>query len=612
MVPELLVLALDFHRAPLRYPHLTEPNHPLPKAFDTLLNAFATAVTPQNIDATAAALGRPPARIEEAARFFVRQVLLAPGADHYRVLGLSRSAGAPTVREHYHLLVRLFHPDRSGDEDELDTPLTARINDAYNTLRDPDARRRYDKDMAPFGAGDDAESDPAAFFRASGPIAGESPPAGTLPRRLRRLSALLLLALAAAGIAFPLLRMANAPALRANLDKNAGGAPGPSYLRQDAMPKPDTEPQTNRANGSPPPVIGEPPQLGGEELPAGVTTREQIRNAAVRRNAGPRQPVRPAEYAPAPPATPATPAATPIGTPTASKQKHDSPKHAPAPAKPNLGTPPERAAHPTAATPPPAPKPRAAQAARGSAPPARHQTAAEHPSGHPTTAVKPAPIRPPSAPAAPAGRPTPPAAQVKAAPPEPDRVPVPRSQALSSHHPKAPRAPPRSSDRRHVKQRLAGKGQARTGGKRGDKASNPKAPAAPKAPTRDPDRYDAAQRVDGLIRRFARSYETGDAGGFAALFTPNAQVNEGRGAAFIRSDYAAFFARVPERRLEVRHLSWRAAPDGKLAVRASVGLAVRDRGRSQWRRLAGVVDFEVVETHRGLRISKMIYSLRPP
>jgi len=598
MVPELLVLALDFHRGPLRYPHLTEPNRPLPKAFDTLLNAFAAALTPQNIDATAAAVGRNPARIEEAARFFVRQVLLAPGADHYRVLGLSRSAAAPTVRQHYHLLVRLFHPDRSGDEDELDTRLTTRINDAYNTLRDPDARRRYDEDLAPFGADDDGESDPAAFFRASGPIAGDSPPAGPqppLPRRLRRLSALLLLALAAAGIAFPLLQIANAPALRANLDKNAGGVPGPSYLRQDAMPNP--------AHGSPPPVIGEPPPLGGEELPAGVTTREQIRNAAMRRNAGPRQPARPAESAPAP-------AVTPIGT----KPKHDSPKDASAPAaaKPNLGTPPQPAAPPTAATPPPSPKPSAGQAAGVSAPPARHQTAAERPPSHPTTAVKPASIHPPSAPAAPAGRPTPPAAQIKAAPPEPDPVPVRRSQAPSSRHPKAPRAPPRSSGRRHVKQRLASNGQARTGGRRGDKAPNPKAPAAPKAPTRASDRFDAAQRLDRLIRRFARSYEAGDAGGFAALFTPNAQVNEGRGAAFIRSDYAAFFARVPERRLEVRRLNWRAAPDGKLAVRASVGLAVRDKGRSQWRRLAGVVDFEVVETHRGLRISKLIYSLRPP
>ena len=82
MAPELLILALDFYRHPLRYRHLTEPRQPLPDVFDSLLSDFAAALSPQNIESVALKLGQTPADIEKAARFFIRQVLVVPEADH--------------------------------------------------------------------------------------------------------------------------------------------------------------------------------------------------------------------------------------------------------------------------------------------------------------------------------------------------------------------------------------------------------------------------------------------------------------------------------------------------------------------------------------------------
>jgi hypothetical protein len=81
-----------------------------------------------------------------AALFFVEHVLLSSGSDHYRVLGLISSADIDAVREHYRLMMAIFHPDRSpwlrGDRENL----AARINVAYRVLRDPATRAAYDLD----------------------------------------------------------------------------------------------------------------------------------------------------------------------------------------------------------------------------------------------------------------------------------------------------------------------------------------------------------------------------------------------------------------------------------------------------------------------------------
>ena len=57
MMPPLLVLALEFHRAPLRFRHLSDPEYPLPEAFDVWLTEASVALAPDNAAATAAVLG---------------------------------------------------------------------------------------------------------------------------------------------------------------------------------------------------------------------------------------------------------------------------------------------------------------------------------------------------------------------------------------------------------------------------------------------------------------------------------------------------------------------------------------------------------------------------
>jgi hypothetical protein len=149
MAPELLVLAVEYQRRPHDFRSLSNPDVPLPASFDALVSGLGGALSASQIEQTAAALGLPADALRAAALFLVRHVLLAPNADHYRVLGLSPGAHPERVAEHYHLLVRMFHPDRLPPEQhQWGGEITARLNAAYTALKDEDARQQYDRDLS--------------------------------------------------------------------------------------------------------------------------------------------------------------------------------------------------------------------------------------------------------------------------------------------------------------------------------------------------------------------------------------------------------------------------------------------------------------------------------
>ena len=74
---------------------------------------------------------------------------------YYDILGVAQNASAADIKKAYHRLVRQYHPDISKDPDADKT--TSEINQAYNTLKDPEKRAAYDAALAnPFAgqAGD--------------------------------------------------------------------------------------------------------------------------------------------------------------------------------------------------------------------------------------------------------------------------------------------------------------------------------------------------------------------------------------------------------------------------------------------------------------------------
>jgi curved DNA-binding protein len=59
--------------------------------------------------------------------------------DYYSILGVDRNADQNQIKQAYRTLVKQHHPDRGGDAEQF-----KRINEAYETLKDPASRQQYD------------------------------------------------------------------------------------------------------------------------------------------------------------------------------------------------------------------------------------------------------------------------------------------------------------------------------------------------------------------------------------------------------------------------------------------------------------------------------------
>jgi curved DNA-binding protein len=73
--------------------------------------------------------------------------------DYYEALGVPRDAGEEDIRRAYRKLARQYHPDVNKDEGAEDR--FKEIAEAYEVLRDPEKRERYDRFGANWKAGED-------------------------------------------------------------------------------------------------------------------------------------------------------------------------------------------------------------------------------------------------------------------------------------------------------------------------------------------------------------------------------------------------------------------------------------------------------------------------
>jgi hypothetical protein len=141
MMPDKMALrvAIDLLHVPSQVRLVR--SEPLPRGVPVLLRIAAGDDAAEREAADLTARSRDVVR--RAAAFFVEQILFAPDADSYRVLGAAPQAGASELRGNAALLLKWLHPDRDPHGERA--IFVSRVTEAWNNLKTPERRAAYDE-----------------------------------------------------------------------------------------------------------------------------------------------------------------------------------------------------------------------------------------------------------------------------------------------------------------------------------------------------------------------------------------------------------------------------------------------------------------------------------
>jgi hypothetical protein len=133
-----LKLAIDLLRVPSQAGRVR--SEPLPDGMELLLRIAAGEADAARSAAITAR--RSPETVRRAAAFFVEQILFAPDADSYRILGADAAASAGELRRNAALLIEWLHPPHDAHGARAD--FASRLTGAWNDLKTPERRAAYD------------------------------------------------------------------------------------------------------------------------------------------------------------------------------------------------------------------------------------------------------------------------------------------------------------------------------------------------------------------------------------------------------------------------------------------------------------------------------------
>jgi hypothetical protein len=113
---------------------------PLPDGIPDLLRIAAGGADDDG--AAVEATGPSAELLKHAATFYIEQILLAPGADSYRILGCVAGAPRADLRRNMALLLRWLHPDVAASHERA--VFAARVTAAWDHVKTSERRLSYD------------------------------------------------------------------------------------------------------------------------------------------------------------------------------------------------------------------------------------------------------------------------------------------------------------------------------------------------------------------------------------------------------------------------------------------------------------------------------------
>jgi hypothetical protein len=81
------------------------------------------------------------------AEFLLACLILPRAGTHYEVLGVAPTASADEIRRGWAALIQRYHPDHLGGSGGWADDQARQLIEAYQTLKDPERRRRYDAEL---------------------------------------------------------------------------------------------------------------------------------------------------------------------------------------------------------------------------------------------------------------------------------------------------------------------------------------------------------------------------------------------------------------------------------------------------------------------------------
>jgi DnaJ-like protein len=133
-----LKLAIELVHVPTRVRAMR--SRALPHDIDALLQVAAG--DEEALRKATATTGRTRDDVHKAAVFFIEQILFAPDADSYRVLGVGPGATPGELRRNMALLLRWLHPDLAPQGKQ--STFACKVTGAWNDLKTAERRAAYD------------------------------------------------------------------------------------------------------------------------------------------------------------------------------------------------------------------------------------------------------------------------------------------------------------------------------------------------------------------------------------------------------------------------------------------------------------------------------------